>query len=150
MTGGTVIGGTNGINLATGSATITDGKVSGTQNGVNIADAGILQLGDNTAPVSIIVPEINSTATGAYYGVNKGNSGTFNFYDGKVTSSKGAGYSLSADPDDVPSGYAVARTVSGGTETAVLKTVYTIEYTLDGGTQSTSCQSGSETVNQAV
>ncbi len=72
-----------------GQATIKGGTIRATGSsgiGINV-NSGTLTLGDNSNGVSITEPLVQATSN---IGVQKGSSGTVNFYDGKIqgTSSK--------------------------------------------------------------
>ena len=120
ISGGTVSGGTNGIQTSNGNVIITNGTVTGKNNGINISGSGTLTMGTNGGTPSTITPVVNSDATsGEYYGVNVGSSGTFNFYDGKVTSKRGAGYGISK-VSATPTSYLAIAQISENTETVTL------------------------------
>ena len=129
MSSGTVTGKSAGINVTTassgsGTATITGGTVTCASNsGLNISSGATLTLGTNNSTVSTTTPTIESTfqptSSSKRYGVTN-DGGTFNFYDGRVRSSSGTGYSIKGTVTDTPTGYTVQKTTSGGVETAKL------------------------------
>ncbi|MEE3343863.1 MAG: InlB B-repeat-containing protein [Bacilli bacterium] len=128
ITGGTITGtGANGVyNKAAGTITVTGGTISGVSHGIHIeAATGVLTLGENGGTPSTTTPLIKTTGTSNTYGVYiKNASGTFNFYDGKITSDSGTGKSIFLPNATylvtVPDGYDIVKTTSGNTETAVL------------------------------
>ena len=136
VSGGSVSGATDGIRLSNGTVEMNGGEITGSNNGVNIVGQGTFTMGNKDGIVSTSSPVVNSTSTGSttHYGVNKGSSGTFNFYDGKVTSTNGVGYTLSDDPDDMEIDYGVYKYLDNGVGTAILSLPYTINYALNGGT----------------
>ena len=104
MTGGTVTA-TNNALYATGNATIT--------------------IGTNDGTVSKDTPKVTSTATsGDYYGVYRGDTATYNFYDGIITGYDG--HSLNAQESSKPDGYQVVKRTADGKETAVLEKEITV------------------------
>ena len=127
-----------GIFANNANITITGGTVTGKTHGINITAACILTVGNNSNAVTDQTPIITSTATTgqAYYGIY--NRGTLNFYDGKIISTRGSGYSIYQEPADTPTGYVVTKNLSGTTETATLhlENSYNISYNLNGGTAS--------------
>ena len=132
---GTIKGYQSGITASSGSATVKAGQVIGqTQHGMYVSGSGTITVGDNSNAVNNNTPVIMSqtTSTNEYYGVNNP-SGTFNFYDGIIISSKGSGYAINSATINKPSGYEVEYEVqSNGEEHATLLTQQVINiYTSD-------------------
>ena len=130
--GGLVNGDTeNGIyNKTTGAITIIGGTVSGVGHGIHMEGAGTLTMGENSGTPSTTIPLIKTTGTSGKYGVYVKNASTaYNFYDGKVTSTSGSGYSIYyTSTFTTPNGYYVTRTTTSGTETAILGAKYTVKF----------------------
>ena len=139
ITGGT-ISGTNGYyGYDAGIINITGGTLNGSMYGI-YDYAGSVTIGEDTATApDTSTPVINSTSSStSYYGVKIGSSSaTFNFYDGRITSTVGTGYALNATADtlvNTPSGYGVIKTTTSGIETATLAKILTVTADATGGT----------------
>ena len=114
-----------GIYIIDGTANITGGTISSSKDGITIDSGATLNLGTEDTTLSQDVPLIKSTATeGTYYGIN--NSGTFNFYDGKIVSNRGTNYAINGTVTDIPDGYIVKKTTTDNIETAILNLTYNI------------------------
>ena len=138
VSGGNITSGSgSGIyNTTTGSVNVTAGTVTGAY-GIYI-NAGTVTMGENDGGTpSITSPKIAGTGTSAY-GVYTKSGGTLNFYDGIITSAAGSGHSIYGTPN-VPTNYEVQKTVSSGTETAILKKAVTL--TVSGYTTATTTTS---------
>lgn len=123
--GGSITGTEEGILVYKGTAAIIGGTVTGGNTGVYLAGTqgnGTLIMGDDEGGVpSTTSPVISSTATsGSNYGVYMQTGSTFNFYDGKITSTRGTGYAINRTVNDTPDGYAVYKSTANGVETAIL------------------------------
>ncbi|MEE3343018.1 MAG: InlB B-repeat-containing protein [Bacilli bacterium] len=132
MSNGTVTGMMEGIRISgNGTVTITGGTVRGNSNGIGISESstGTLTLGENSGTPSTTTPLIESYSTYAiaqtshFSGVRfYSDSATFNFYDGKITSTAGTGFAIYYNGTiNTPSGYVVIKTTTSGTETAILQ-----------------------------
>ncbi len=126
ISSGSLDAGNTAIDNTGGSVTITGGKVEG-QKAIE-SSGGTITLGINNATVNT-TPLIYSTSSSNSYGIRLTNSATFNFYDGLIRSASGSGYAISANPNNLPSGYSVYKYVSSGMEYARLE-----EYKLMAGT----------------
>ena len=120
MSGGSINGSSGGVDLLGGSFLLTSGTVvsSGAGGGVYVYHA-TFTMGENTGTPSIINPVVSATSSSYGVGVSI-SSGTFNFYDGKISSAQGTGYSINGTPNSIPSGYSVQKTTTNGVETAIL------------------------------
>ena len=145
ITGGTIkktAGTSAAVNNYLGTTVITGGTIEATEGVGVYATSGTVTIGDNSNAVSKTVPNI----IGKTYGVQV-TSGTFNFYDGKITGKDGKNKSISKFPDDKPTGYEVQKLMnSDGSETATLIKANYAEYT---GT-STTVVNYYETLNGAL
>ena len=120
ITGGTITGSSNGI-YNSGTTTITGGTIqSSGGSGISVSNGATLTLGIKDSSVSTSSPLVQTTSTSNNYGVYVQSGGIFNFYDGRVRSSSGSGYSIIGTVSDKPTGYVVQKTTSGGVETAIL------------------------------
>ena len=114
-----IVGGTRGINVEAGTATILSGTIEAT-TGVGVyATTGNITIGtDNGVKPSTTVPSIK----GKTYGVQS-TSGTTNFYGGKIVGTNGNDSALSGTVTTA-NGTEVTRQLSGTTETATLKPIF--------------------------
>ena len=105
-----------------GTATLTGGTVTGGTYGVNLTSSGVFTMGQNGGTPSTTVPLIQATGTTDAYGINiSDSSATFNFYDGKVTSASGTGNSIICSGTiKTQSKYKITKSTSNGVETAIL------------------------------
>ena len=148
ISGGTIISSSGGIENYQGTVDITGGEItaeggidpwwnaiSGLKNNTNstmkitggsivcntypgIVNEGILQLGENDGTVSTELPII----TGASYGIS--NSGTFNFYDGRISGGTKAIY---GNVTNIADGYKIETATTDGLEIAQLAIIATDE-----------------------
>ena len=134
VSGGTInetISNNSAVNIY-GTANITGGTITSTTNGIYVASGGTLTLGASSAPVNQESPLIISSATsGTYYGINN-DSGTFNFYDGKIVSHRGTNYAINGTVSGKPNGYYINKTIENNIETATLGLMHNIYINKDG------------------
>ena len=110
------------IDVNAGTVNVTGGTVSSnySSSATIYINGGIFNLGTNASPCVSNAPEIhNNYTSGTAYGVYK-NSGTFNFYDGKVIGYNFAIYNGINGVSSTYTGYAVLLSKSNSVETATL------------------------------
>ena len=118
INGGTIrtTGNAQTINNHTGNTVIKGGTIECTNNNASgvYSKTGTITIGINDGGMpSQTIPSIK----GGLYGVNI-ESGTFNFYDGKITGASGK--SVIKEPTNVPSGYTRKIVSNGTTDTTTL------------------------------
>ena len=103
-----------GISVKKGEVKVLGGTIkSTTSQGIIVESSGTLTLGNNDDEVSTQIPEIVGSTYGVY------NSGTFNFYDGKITGAKDQ--SLYGEITKIPDDYEIILNENEDTtQTAVL------------------------------
>lgn len=115
VTNGTITGYTNGIVMTgTGNTTVTGGTISvtGASRAINSSGGGSVTIGTNDSGMP---SQTSPNIVGKTYGVYA--TGTFNFYDGKITGA--SGQSVSKAPT-TPTGYSRKVASNGTTETSTL------------------------------
>ena len=142
-----VKGVTYGASVNAGTLTITAGKIEAT-GGTGAYSKGTLTIGTNeeTPSVSTTVPEIIGTVNGVQVA-----SGTFNFYDGKLTGA--VNKSITGTVADTPEGYVIQKTTADNKETSILiasSTVYYEEYVGTGSTLRSSYKTLADATTNAV
>ena len=130
--GGGIVGVSNSVtNIAGGTVSSYDGAVTGNgtlnvtggtirgNSSVGISINGTVTLGTNDGNVSTTSPVIESVGNNAVSGIS--GSGTLNFYDGIVKSSKGTGYAINSNVTVVPAtNHMVQKELDEGVEKAYL------------------------------
>ena len=103
-----------GISVKKGEVKVLGGTIkSTTSQGIIVESSGTLTIGNNDDEVSTQIPEIVGSTYGVY------NSGTFNFYDGKITGAKDQ--SLYGEITKIPDDYEIILNENEDTtQTAVL------------------------------
>lgn len=120
--GPTIRGKLYGISSTTGSVTVTgNAHIVGEERfGIDIREGGTLTLGNNNGNVSKTQPLVETLdQTNTYYGVYlRNNTGTFNFYDGKIIAPPGK--TIVGPSPVTPTGYVVYKYQESGKEIAIL------------------------------
>ena len=131
---------------ASGNMTITGGTIIGKTYGVWMANAStpILNIGLDDGTVSQVSPSITGTN---YDGIYTAGTASINFYDGIITGPTNKAITGTTTP---PSGYAVVKTNSGTTQTAILQGTYTVLVDPNGGIYNGSTSPSSYAANSGT
>ena len=123
--GPTINGYTDGVYITTANEVSGNAQITGyvniigqNQYGIQATGSTSLTIGVKDSTVSTTYPYIVSNGATGMNGVHVKDTGTFNFYDGKITR-EGIG-AINRDPDDVPTGYKVVRTTEGTKQAVTL------------------------------